>query len=496
MAVDRAKIRFSNIPGQEDDTFLENQTNKEAGKIPQPYPLWWSKRFLILILLFLGYFFSVLVKVSVNIAIIEMTGNKTHINAENETIYKPPDFNWDSKEIGIVLSSQSCGYFFSILGGYFATKFGGSIAYGWFTMVMSLIIIMNPIILQWSFHAFIASRVLAGLFDGIGYASTAEVFSRWIPTRERSRFMAIIFTGVYISVAVSYPICGYVAYYCGWQMIFYLAGGSCFIWSVIWLIIVRNEPSEDKLISKEELSYILNETETSPRNEIIHPYKEIFKSPPVWALGVAKFTYGIGFSIIVTYLPQYVRDITKREINEVGVIASIPNFICIVMTPIVGAIIDYLQNNHNLKPSRVHKILMTFGYATGSILFVVAALGNNFILSMTCFVLIKLFLSFNFLIVQLICLYMAPRHSSILLGISASWYVISHVAVPSTVGFIVVNHKLQEWNTCFLLTAGILIVGAIVYMIFGSSELQPWAESNIEDKNTDLAKTEENQCEK
>ncbi|XP_065208349.1 sialin-like [Planococcus citri] len=454
-------------------------------KYAEKYRLWFSKRFLVLILMFSGYFFAVSLKVSVNIIIIEMTTNK-NITVDNEIVQKEAEFDWDSKTIGLVQGSLNYGLFFAAFGGYLATKFGGSVTYGVATAIESALTILNPMFIEWGVFAFIACRGLVGLFDGFAYASTAEVFSRWIPEKERSMFMAIIFCGVYIAVAVSYPVYGYVAYYWGWRMIFYISGGSTLIWSIIWLIIVKNEPSADNFISKKEKLYIISATETTPREEVVHPYWKIITSPAVWALGVGKLTYSFGFFIIVGCLPLYVKDVLHVDVNEVGVISSIPNFACIFMTPLAGAIMDYLQNNTKLKPNQIHKIMMTFGYTTSSILFVIVAFCNSFTVSMACFIMIKLFLSFNFLILQLVCLYLAPKHSSILLGISAFWYVISQIIMPTAVGFIVVDRTLQEWNLCFLLTAGVLMLGAIVYLIYGSSELQPWAVSDIHDKNTHL----------
>lgn len=46
------------------------------------------------------------------------------------------------------------------------------------------------------------------------------------------------------------------------------SGGSTLIWSIVWLIMVKNEPSKDKFISKKELLYILSEAETTPRKEV------------------------------------------------------------------------------------------------------------------------------------------------------------------------------------------------------------------------------------
>ncbi|XP_065208378.1 vesicular glutamate transporter 2-like [Planococcus citri] len=469
------EMRSYDQPGQLLD---KHDTRKNYYLATRPHPICCSKRFLVLILMFLGFFFGILVKVCINIAIIEMTANKTSVNQTSSYSY-----NWDTKTTGVVLSTHAYGFLFSPIGGYLATKFGGSVTYGTTTMLMSILTSLNPASLECNFHLFLACRIATGLFDGFAYASSAEIFSRWVPTKERSTFMAIVFSGIYIGIAIAYPMFGYIARFWGWKMIFYITGVSTFIWSVVWLIVVRNEPSKDRLISQRELLYIQSHSETTPRDKVIHPYKKILKSPPVWALGVGKFTFGWGFNLIIICLPLYVRDATGKNVDQVGLISAIPNFICIFMTPIVGVIMDFLQNHTKLRASQIHRIMMTFGFSTSCILLAVAALCNNFIVSMTCFVLIKLFLSFNFLILQLVCLYLAPKHSSILLGISAFWYVCSNIILPSVVGFVVQNQSPQEWSMCFLLSSGVLLFGTLVYWKFGSSDLQPWAVSPTRSAN-------------
>ena len=48
---------------------------------------------------------------------------------------------------------------------------------------------------------------------------------------------------------------------------------------------------------------------------------------------------------------------------------------------------------------------------------------------------------------------------------------------------------LAEWYRCFMLTSGVLLLGAIIFCVFGSSEAQPWSlSSNIEKKSNPSSK--------
>ncbi|XP_065208382.1 vesicular glutamate transporter 3-like [Planococcus citri] len=375
-----------------------------------------SKRFMVISLIFFGNASIVLFKVNVNIAIIEMTSNSTeHIVMGNLTT-KEPEFDWDSKTIGVIQSAYAYGYLFCAAGIPMVNKLGGAVTFGISVLAMAITNLVTPACLQANFFLFLGSRILIGLLDGTAYMGTLEMLCRWAPVPERSSMMSLCCCGMFIGVVVSYPVCGFLATRWGWQSIFYISGLEGTIWSIIWLIFVKNQPSKDKWISKKELMYILQHTETTPRKQVVHPYKKIFSSSAVWALCVGKFTYSWGFTLLVVCFPLYVKDITGRNTDEIGLISSIPNVVCIFTIPLAGFIMDYWQNNSNLTVTQIHKIVMVTGFISGSIFFVIASFSSNFILSMSCFVLTEFIISFNYLILQLVCLYMSPTHSSILAG--------------------------------------------------------------------------------
>ena len=60
---------------------------------------------------------------------------------------------------------------------------------------------------------------------------------------------------------------------------FYKTAGAVGItWSVIWLLVVKNQPSKDKWISKKELQYIIENTETTPRKHVSTVYYDVLSS--------------------------------------------------------------------------------------------------------------------------------------------------------------------------------------------------------------------------
>lgn len=69
----------------------------------------------------------------------------------------------------------------------------------------------------------------------------------------------------------------------------------------------------------------------------------------------------------------------------------------------------------------------------------------------------------------------APRHASIIHGISNTIATISGIVTPTLTGYIVQNKLESEWQIVFYVAAGIYLIGCIVYWFCSSGELQSWA---------------------
>lgn len=138
----------------------------------------------------------------------------------------------------------------------------------------------------------------------------------------------IAFAGNYAGTIVSMPVSGILANKLGWESCFYVFGNEirysnrlnccnidkyhwlgaigC-IWYILWIIVVRESPDKDKHISKDELRYIQDSLGTNATKTVDHPWKEIFKSKPVYAISASHFAENWGFYTMLTQLPSFLK---------------------------------------------------------------------------------------------------------------------------------------------------------------------------------------------
>jgi len=79
---------------------------------------------------------------------------------------------------------------------------------------------------------------------------------------------------------------------------------------------------------------------------------------------------------------------------------------------------------------------------------------------------------------------LAPLHAGKIMGLTKFWGILASIIAPQVVGaFTYHSSTRSEWQKVFFLAAGIQIVGAIVFVVFGSGNLQSWAGMNDVEKN-------------
>lgn len=82
------------------------------------------------------------------------------------TFLQRQDFDWDSKQVGLALSSFFYGYIVTqLLGGWMATRFGGNRVYCAGIAATALLTLITPPATKFSFALFIVIRIVEGLFE-------------------------------------------------------------------------------------------------------------------------------------------------------------------------------------------------------------------------------------------------------------------------------------------------------------------------------------------
>ena len=163
--------------------------NSECPEIIETLPFWRKRRWLVIFLAFFGFINIYTLRVNLSVAIVKMTENRTII-LENGTQIFEQDFDWDSKEKGVILSSFFYGYILTqILGGYFASRIGGNFVstllflilcfsnikilllllkvFGIGILMTSIFTLITPFAANMSLTTLIIVRVIMGIFEVI-----------------------------------------------------------------------------------------------------------------------------------------------------------------------------------------------------------------------------------------------------------------------------------------------------------------------------------------
>ena len=247
----------------------------------------WGSRHTFVLLSFLGFANILAMRVNLSVAIVAMVSsshrkNNTNIGTQcafpnsthDDTNNGGGEFDWDSKEQGLILGSFFYGYVATqIPGGFFAEKYGGKWFYGIGTLCTAILTLLTPFAAKAGVGFFIGCRILEGLCEGMTYPAMHAMMARWVPLHERSKFVTLIASGAQFGTVVSLPISGLMAANISWQSVFYFFGVLGCVWFIFWAFFVFSTPQAHPRISSDELHYI--------ESNIIGTRREGLPLPPI-----------------------------------------------------------------------------------------------------------------------------------------------------------------------------------------------------------------------
>lgn len=191
-----------------------------------------SCRFVLNLMVILGFMFNYMLRVNLTIAIVEMvlpvsnaTAAENVTEAANVTEVASK-YAWDKYDQNFLLGSFYAGYVLTELpGGRLAEVIGARRVFGWSMLAASLVTLLTPVAADWGFAAVLVLRVLLGMFLGATWPAMPPMAARWIPPNDRSKFIANMMASS-LGAAVTMPVCGFLIYNFGWPSVFYSTGES------------------------------------------------------------------------------------------------------------------------------------------------------------------------------------------------------------------------------------------------------------------------------
>jgi len=199
----------------------------------------------------------------------------SQISTTNIHFQQHKDFDWNSKERGLILGSFFWGYVTTqIIGGFLAPKIGAARLIGLSAFCTSILALSTPLAASnGGLIPLMILRLFQGVFQGVFFPAQMDLFSYWVPPVERTRLVTIAYSGIHIGTFLTMTLCGIISQYLGWKWIFYLSGTSSIIWCLLWAWQIYEQPSKDPFITAEERNYILSSIGPLRRVKVINTTK-------------------------------------------------------------------------------------------------------------------------------------------------------------------------------------------------------------------------------
>lgn len=107
----------------------------------------------------------------------------------------------------------------------------------------------------------------------MGWSPGCSILFRWIPRKRWGLFMGIFDAFAFLGGILAYPIAGFAITYFSWRAAFFIPPALLFIWSMVFLVVVKSSPAEKGL----EVEWASEGQDNEPVN--LKDYWKILKSP-------------------------------------------------------------------------------------------------------------------------------------------------------------------------------------------------------------------------
>lgn len=207
---------------------------------------------------------------------------------------------------------------------------------------------------------FIFSRSVLAIGESGNFPAAIKATAEYFPKKERSFATGIFNSGANVGAILAPATVPFIAAAWGWETAFLIIGAAGFLWLIFWFIFY-DKPEQQKRLSKNELEYILldtdekvivpSESETAAKKV---PWFKLFGYKQTWAFTIGKFLTDGVWWFFLFWLPSYL----KAQYGMEGTAIAFPLFVLYSMT-MIGSIgggwfpAYYLKKGYNAYESRM-----------------------------------------------------------------------------------------------------------------------------------------------
>ncbi|KAF3330038.1 putative anion transporter 1 [Carex littledalei] len=436
----------SHSPNSFDSDSDLDTNNKNKSNSSNTFP----KRWIIVLLCFSAFLLCNMDRVNMSIAILPMSA----------------EYNWSPATVGLVQSSFFWGYLLTqIAGGIWADTVGGKTVLGFGVIWWSIATALTPVAAKLGLPFLLVVRAFMGIGEGVAMPAMNNILSKWIPVDERSRSLALVYSGMYLGSVTGLAFSPLLIHNYGWPSVFYSFGSLGTVWFALWSSKAYSSPFEDPGLSAEEKHLIT--TKTSMKEPVTSiPWGLILSKPPVWALIFCHFCHNWGTFILLTWMPTYYNQVLKFNLTESGLLCVLPWLTMAFSANMGGWIADSLISK-GLSVTTVRKVMQSIGFLGPAFFLTQLSNVHSPVMAVLCMACSQGTDAFSQSGLYSNHQDIGPRYAGVLLGLSNTAGVMAGVLGTAATGYILQH---GSWDDVFKVSVGLYLVGTVIWNLFSTGE--------------------------
>ena len=365
------------------------------------------------------------------------------------------DLGLDAEQMGFVFSAFTFSYaLFEIPSGYFADRFGPRLALTRIVAWWSVMTAMTG--LAGGFASLLLMRFLFGIGEAGAFPSTARVYARWLPERERGwAFGLAIATGA-VGGAATMKLVVWLLGITSWRVAFALFGAVGFGWAVVWWTFFTDDPKAHPKMTDEELR-VIGDSSIERAHGV--PWRLVFRNRSLLMLCLMYVGAIYGWYFYLTWLPTYLKEARGFDLARAGTLSSLPLLGIAVGVWGGGVASDRLAARHGSGARRIPGIvgfplaaIATLGAATttnaeGAARFLTAAAGLG---------------AMGVAPAWAVCLEIGGEHAGVISGAMNMFGNLGGTLCPLVVGYSV--QRFRSWPLALGSVATLYVAAALLWV--------------------------------
>lgn len=411
-----------------------------------------SKRFTVVFMCFVAAFICYIDRVNISVAVLAMQ----------------EDLGWTEFQKGLVFSSFYIGYtLFQIPMGWLTNSYGGKLIMGIALIWWSICTILTPLAAITSLSVLIVVRIAMGAGETGAFPASYNLFSRWIPSNERSRAVAFMVSGIPLGTLFALVSTGWIVERFGWSSVFYVFGVIGILFYFIWRKVIYNSYSLHPSITPKEKKLIDDNINHDVKKQSI-PWAILLKKKAVWALIINHFCSNWGFYILLSWLPSYFKSVQGMSLSSAGIASAAPWLTMFIFSNLIAQIVDKLIRR-GVPILTLRKGVQTIGLLGSATFLWLVREASDPTEALILICVAMAFLAFTWSGFLPNHLDIAPKYADVLLSITNT-----AGTLPGIFGVLITGWLIDisggSYDVVFLLAGVVNIFGCMVWLLFAKAK--------------------------